>query len=83
MRKAVPPRTPPVQLDRTFDFDESTLGFEFTALKRLGSGSLVHDVVYGIEATRSELEELRDGLQTNLDDGRHHADDPRRDVPVA
>ncbi len=69
VRRAVPPRTPPVQLDRTFDFDESTLGFEFTALKSLGSGSLKHDVVYGIEATRSELEELRDGLQTNLTTG--------------
>ncbi len=69
VRKAVPPRTPPTQLDRTFDFDESTLGFEFTALKSLGSGSLMHDVVYGIEATRSELEELRDGLQTNLTTG--------------
>ncbi len=69
VRKAVPPRTPPTQLDRTFDFDESTLGFEFTALKSLGWGSLMHDVVYGIEATRSELEELRDGLQTNLTTG--------------
>ncbi len=69
VRKAVPPRTPPVQLDRTFDFDESTLGVEFTAVKSLGSGSVVHDVVYGFEATRSELDELRDGLQTNLTTG--------------
>jgi hemoglobin/transferrin/lactoferrin receptor protein len=66
IRRAVPPRTPPVQLDRAFDYDESTLGLEFTALKSLGTGSLVHDVVYGLEATRTELEELRDGLQTSL-----------------
>ena len=69
VRRAVPPRTPPVQLDRTFKFDESTFGIEFTAVKSLGSGSIVHDVVYGFEATRSELDELRDGLQTNLTTG--------------
>ena len=69
VRRAVPPRTPPVQLDRAFDYDESTYGIEFTALKAIASGSVVHDLVYGIEATRSELEELRDGLQTNLTTG--------------
>jgi hemoglobin/transferrin/lactoferrin receptor protein len=69
VRRAVPPRTPPVQLDRTFRFDESTLGVEFTAVKSLVSGALVHDVVYGIEATRSGLDELRNGLQTNLTTG--------------
>ena len=69
MRRAVPPRTPPVQLDRTFKFDESAFGVEFTAVKSLGSGSIVHDVVYGFEATRSELDELRDGLQTDLTTG--------------
>ena len=70
VRSAVPPRTPAVQLDRTFDFDETTLGFEFTALRSLGGGAgLVHDVVYGVEATRSELTELRNGLQTTLATG--------------
>jgi hemoglobin/transferrin/lactoferrin receptor protein len=69
VRRAVPPRTPPVRLDRTFDYDESTLGLEFTAIRQLGSGRVVHDVVYGIEASRSDIEELRDGLQTNLQTG--------------
>jgi len=70
VRSAVPPRTPAVQLDRTFDFDEATLGFEFTALRSLGGGAgLVHDVVYGVELTRSELTELRDGVQTTLATG--------------
>lgn len=70
VRSAVPPRTPAVQLDRTFDFDEATLGFEFSALRSLGGGAgLVHDVVYGLEATRSELTELRNGLQTTLATG--------------
>ena len=69
VRKAIPPRTPPVQLDREFDFDESTLGFEITALKTLGAGGPRHDVVYGVEASRTEIEELRNGLQTNLTTG--------------
>jgi hemoglobin/transferrin/lactoferrin receptor protein len=69
VRKAVPPRSPPVRLDRAFDFDESILGFEFTAAKDLGSGAMAHDVVYGLEATRSQLDELRDGLQTDLRTG--------------
>jgi hemoglobin/transferrin/lactoferrin receptor protein len=69
VRKAVPPRSPPVRLDRDFDFDESTLGLEFTAAKDLGSGAVAHDVVYGLEATRSQIDELRDGLQTDLKTG--------------
>jgi hemoglobin/transferrin/lactoferrin receptor protein len=88
VRKAIPPRTPPTQLDRTFNFDESTLGFEFTALKSLGSGPVMHDVVYGIEATRSKLEELRDGLQTNLTTGASTPmilgeNFPLRDLPLS
>ncbi len=35
VRRAVPPRTPPVQLDRAFDYDESMFGFEFTAVKSM------------------------------------------------
>ena len=69
VRRAVPPRTPPTQLDRAFRYDESTLGVEFTAVKRLVTASLGHDLVYGVEATRTELDELRDGLQTNLATG--------------
>ena len=70
VRRAVPPRTPPVQLDRDVRLRrEHARRSSSRRVKSLGSGSLVHDVVYGIEATRSELEELRDGLQTNLTTG--------------
>jgi hemoglobin/transferrin/lactoferrin receptor protein len=70
VRRAVPPRTPAVQLDRTFDFDEDTLGVEFTAVRAFDGGTLRHDVVYGLEATRTRLEELRDGLQTTIATGQ-------------
>ena len=69
VRRAVPPRSPPVQLDRAFELDESTFGLEFTALKAFSGASTRHDLVYGLEATRSEIEELRDGLQTDLNTG--------------
>ena len=66
VRRAVPHRVPPTQLDRAFDYDEDTLGLGFTAVKTLGAGGLRHDLVYGIEATRTDIDERRDGLQTDL-----------------
>jgi hemoglobin/transferrin/lactoferrin receptor protein len=69
LRRAVPPRTPAVQLDRSFDYDESTLGVEFTAFKSVTGPTIQHDFVYGIEATRTRLEEMRDGLQTTTATG--------------
>lgn len=69
VRKAVPPRSPAVQLDRAFEFDEDTLGIEFTALKTRATGTATHEFVYGFEATRSDIEELRKGLQTTIATG--------------
>jgi hemoglobin/transferrin/lactoferrin receptor protein len=68
-RKAAPPRTPAVSLQRSFELDERACGLEFTALKRLGSGTFGHDLVYGFEATRTRLEELRNGTQTTVATG--------------
>jgi len=69
LRRAAPPRTPAVRLERGFSFDEGTYGLEFTALRALRGGNLQHDLVYGIEAAHSRLEELRSGLQETLDTG--------------
>lgn len=87
LRKAVPPRTPAVALDREFRYEETALGVEFTAAKSLAHGSLVHDLVYGIDAMQTRLEELRDGTQTTLETGE--ATDtilgetfPLRDLPL-
>jgi len=68
-RVAVPPRTPAVQIDRSFRLEDRTVGAEFTAAKDLAYGSTRHDVVYGFEASGTRLEERRDGLQTNLATG--------------
>ena len=69
LRKAVPPRSPPVQLDRQFRLEDSTVGLEFTASRSLSTASLEHGLVYGFEASFSNIDERRDGLQTNLETG--------------
>jgi hemoglobin/transferrin/lactoferrin receptor protein len=65
-RGAVPPRTPPVAIVREFSFEDRTYGAEFTAVKEFFGERLQHGVVYGFEVTHSRLEELRDGVQTDL-----------------
>jgi hemoglobin/transferrin/lactoferrin receptor protein len=69
LRRAVPPRSPALELEREFRLEERTVGFELTALREIAGRSLEHDLVYGLEASFSSIEELRDGLQTSLDSG--------------
>jgi hemoglobin/transferrin/lactoferrin receptor protein len=68
-RKAVPPRTPPVQIDRMFRLQDRTLGAEFTAVRDVVYRRAAHDFVYGIELNRTRIEELRNGIQSDLDTG--------------
>jgi hemoglobin/transferrin/lactoferrin receptor protein len=65
-RAAVPPRTPPVSIDRTFRYDDRTLGAEFTAVRALSNGGWNHELTYGVEYAWTRLEEMRNGEQTNL-----------------
>lgn len=69
LRKAVPPRTPPLQIDRSFDYNDHMFGADATAVKALAAGSTTHEVVYGFEAAQTRIEERRNGLQTNLTNG--------------
>lgn len=68
-RRAVPPRTPPVAIERGFRLEDQTLGLEFTAVQAFAAGTVSHTFVYGFEAADSRIEERRDGRQTNLVDG--------------
>jgi hemoglobin/transferrin/lactoferrin receptor protein len=68
-RRAVPPRTPPVAIERGFRLEDRTLGVEFTAVQSFPAGSVSHTFVYGFEAADSRIEEQRDGQQTNLSNG--------------
>jgi hemoglobin/transferrin/lactoferrin receptor protein len=86
-RRAVPPRTPPVAIEREFKLEERTLGLEFTAVRGFQPGSVLHTVVYGLEMLDSSIEERRDGLQTDLKTGSTTSvilgeNFPLRDFPV-
>lgn len=68
-RRAAPPRTPPLQIDRRFTLAEGTLGAEATAVRSYLGQRLAQEVVLGIEAAHRRIRELRDGVQTDLDSG--------------
>jgi hemoglobin/transferrin/lactoferrin receptor protein len=87
-RRAVPPRTPPTQTNRQFSFDERTYGAEATVVQALTAGQHRHDVVYGFEASRTRIDERRDGVQTNLVTGATTSTIlgetlPVRDLPIS
>lgn len=65
-RTAVPPRTPPVRIQRGFRLEDRTYGAEFTAVRDRPGGRVDQSLVYGFELSRSRIEERRDGQQTNL-----------------
>lgn len=86
-RRAVPPRTPPVAIERGFRLEDQALGVELTAVQAFAAGSVSHTLVYGFEAARSRIEERRDGQQTNLSNGSVTSvilgeSFPLRDFPV-
>ncbi len=86
-RRAVPPRTPPVAIERGFRLEDQTRGVEFTAVQAFAAGSVSHTLVYGFEAAHSRIEERRDGQQTNLSNGSVTSvilgeSFPLRDFPV-
>ena len=68
-RRAVPPRTPPVAIERNFRLEDRTLGAELTAVRAFDGRRAGHTLVYGVELASSRIEERRDGLQTNRDTG--------------
>lgn len=68
-RVAVPPRTPPVEIDRSFRLEDRTIGAEFTAVQAFDGERAGHTLVYGVEVAASRIEERRDGLQTDLVSG--------------
>jgi len=86
-RRAVPPRTPPVAIERGFRLEDSTFGVEFEAVRGFDAGSTRHTLVYGLEAATSRIEERRDGLQTDLVTGATTSvvlgeSFPLRDFPI-
>lgn len=68
-RVAVAPRTPPTLRDRSFLYKTDALGLDVQAEGRFDAFGARHWQVYGIEFSRTELNELRDALETNLATG--------------
>ena len=50
--------------EREFDFDQRTYGVQANFFKSLRAGSVVHDLTYGLDLSRSETRQKRDGLRT-------------------
>jgi hemoglobin/transferrin/lactoferrin receptor protein len=87
-RQAAPPRSPAVAMERGFSLQDRTLGAEFTAVRDLAYDRHRHDLVYGLELSRTRLEERRDGVQTDLSTGATTSTIlgetfPLRDFPVS
>ncbi len=56
----------PHRRERRFEFGQELLGGELVALQRFAWGGVEHAVTWGLEVARTETEQLRDGVQTNL-----------------
>ncbi|MCD9027502.1 TonB-dependent hemoglobin/transferrin/lactoferrin family receptor [Luteimonas sp. BDR2-5] len=55
--------------EREFHFDQRTWGLQANALKSFATGSVVHDLAYGVDVARSETKQKRDGRRIFLDTG--------------
>ncbi len=56
----------PSQIDRQFYFDDSIFGLELNGFRQYISGSLVHNLGFGVEYQENKIREKRDALSTNL-----------------
>lgn len=65
-RRAAPPRTPPLAVERAFEYAEDMAGGELTLAHSRESRYGSHRLVGGVELNLSRIAERRDGQQTNL-----------------
>lgn len=56
--------------DRSFDFDQRMYGAQANFFKSFDTGAVKHDLAYGLDVSRTETRQKRDGLVTNLVTGR-------------
>ncbi|MGQ0383733.1 MAG: TonB-dependent hemoglobin/transferrin/lactoferrin family receptor, partial [Gammaproteobacteria bacterium] len=68
-RRAAPPATPPLAIEREFHYRERAAGGELTLAREVLSHAGPHRLVGGLEFTDTRVVERRDGLQTNLATG--------------
>lgn len=68
-REAVAPRTPATLRDRSFLYNDRSLGLAMHAEGRFDALGARHWQTYGVELSRGRLDELRDAVETNLSTG--------------
>jgi hemoglobin/transferrin/lactoferrin receptor protein len=68
-RRAAPPQTPPLAIERRFALRETTLGAAATLAHAADTRTLSQRLVFGAELEQHRIEEQRDGRQTNLRSG--------------
>ncbi len=81
-------RGTPYQYDRNFYYDQSIDGIRLNLYSQWDGFDLEHDLGYGIEWSKTRVEELRDALQTNLNTSAQtniilSEDFPLRDFPIS
>lgn len=59
----------PVEIERQFQYGQDLSGVDFIVFRELGWDGTRHRLGFGAEWLRTDIRELRDGLQTSLVDG--------------
>lgn len=62
-------RTGNIRREREFLFDQQVQGLQANFHKGLATGTVTHEFTYGLDAAWTRTEQLRNGLQTNLNTG--------------
>jgi hemoglobin/transferrin/lactoferrin receptor protein len=68
-RRAAPPRTPPLAIERDFQYGGPVFGGEFTGSYEPPGTRFDQRLVYGVEAEITGIHEIRSGQQTDLNSG--------------
>ncbi len=69
IRSGLAPPTLRDMREREFDFDQRTYGLQINAGKEFATGPAQHALAYGVEVSRTETKQKRDGLRTFLVSG--------------
>lgn len=65
----LPPPTGRDRRERRFDFEQRLYGLQANLRKSFTSGNVRHDLAYGLDLSRTETRQKRDGRRTFLDTG--------------
>ncbi|MDR6839862.1 TonB-dependent hemoglobin/transferrin/lactoferrin family receptor [Pseudoxanthomonas sacheonensis] len=67
--RSLPPPTLRDRREREFNFDQRLYGLQVNFRKGFATGDVKHDLAYGLDLSRSETRQKRDGLRTFLNTG--------------